>query len=861
MRTIIVAFLTVLLFPVMLSGQQGFSIKQAKSWIIQQDFNKSDEYKLVDMDQGGIYLLADFQTHIEKQMSYSHFAIKLISESGTQNYSDIWVDYDPSYQKLMFHQLQIIRNGKYIDKLEQEKFKVVQNESELNRKLYNGTYSAGIFLEDTQVGDIIEYAYTIEGFNPIFKDQYFTGFNLQYNVPVKKLYHSLLYKDSRKVNYKILRDGPAPVRSEKNGLKHLYWKRENLEDLVENSGVPTWYSSYPYVSVSTFTEWKELIEWALPLYPYDSEMSTAVSNKIQEVKSAYSDPEAQINAIIRIVQDDIRYMGIEVNEYSYRPHDPNLTFTKKYGDCKDKSFLLSYMLKKAGFVADVAFVNTKKRSFITDYLPSPVIFNHVIVMLSYDGEKYFIDPTLNFQTAGFTNLYSGNYGKAVVINKKYPEPVDIPVYSQEKIKIIEVFQVKDTLQPVEYSITSTYSGSEADNIRSSKSNSSTNELNNSYINFYSYLYADMEFAEDLKYEDTDDPGQVKVIEKYRINDFWEYDESVMDYVCMLNASNLSYYLSDHEERNRNNPLAIYHPVEIENRIIFHHSKAIEIEKMQGEVRNNSFRFDYTVYQMNDQTIVFDYHYQTLKDHVAIEEMDAYFQDIDEISELIYYEFTYGSGPGNSKGTNWIMVMLSTFFVIILLFIAPFVYRWNMGLKTKGNPIPLGGWLILPIIGVFLTPLIIIYQLYNFDFYNLEVWELLSSPKSDYYDSWFVISLIYEVLINWFFIIYSLFLIVLIIKRRNIFPYHYVIFRILNLSLLIIDLILVQNISSELYDSGQENNTEIYRSVIGAAIWIPYMLLSQRVKDTFTRPFGKTPPEDFIAAPASGSESNDKSLLR
>ncbi len=52
------------------------------------------------------------------------------------------------------------------------KFKVLQNEKDLSKFIYSGTYDAFLLLEDVRKGDRIEYAYTIKGDNPIFGRKY-----------------------------------------------------------------------------------------------------------------------------------------------------------------------------------------------------------------------------------------------------------------------------------------------------------------------------------------------------------------------------------------------------------------------------------------------------------------------------------------------------------------------------------------------------------------------------------------------------------------------------------------------------------------------------------------------------------------
>jgi len=68
---------------------------------------------------------------------------------------------DPSFQELIIHQITIQRGTDRMDHLDLSKFKIIQQEADLNRQIYNGALSAVLFLEDVRSGDRIEYAFTL----------------------------------------------------------------------------------------------------------------------------------------------------------------------------------------------------------------------------------------------------------------------------------------------------------------------------------------------------------------------------------------------------------------------------------------------------------------------------------------------------------------------------------------------------------------------------------------------------------------------------------------------------------------------------------------------------------------------------
>jgi hypothetical protein len=218
-----------------LSNDNQFYIDKPGKWIENVAFDREINYTDEDIDNGCVYILVDFQTNISTKEKYKHYAIKIVNETGIESNSDIWINYDPGYQKLRFHKLVIIRNGEIHNKLDRSKFKIIQNESELNRKIYNETYSAGLFIEDLRAGDILEYSYTIEGINPIFNGNFFDFFYLQYSIPIKKLYAAIYHSKDIVLYHKLFNSDHTPQVTNTKDYSILKWEIDNAKEVITQS--------------------------------------------------------------------------------------------------------------------------------------------------------------------------------------------------------------------------------------------------------------------------------------------------------------------------------------------------------------------------------------------------------------------------------------------------------------------------------------------------------------------------------------------------------------------------------------------------------------------------------------------------
>jgi hypothetical protein len=97
--------------------------------------------------------------------------------------SSISIGFDPSFERLDVHEIIVWRNNVAVNRLSTRSFKVIADEKELSRFIYQGSYSAYCILDDIRKGDKIEYSYTVTGRNPIFNNKFFRELYFQSSIP------------------------------------------------------------------------------------------------------------------------------------------------------------------------------------------------------------------------------------------------------------------------------------------------------------------------------------------------------------------------------------------------------------------------------------------------------------------------------------------------------------------------------------------------------------------------------------------------------------------------------------------------------------------------------------------------------
>jgi transglutaminase-like putative cysteine protease len=176
--------------------------------------------------------------------------------------------------------------------------------------------------------------------------------------------------------------------------------------------------------------WREIGAWYLGLTRGRREASAEIKHKVVELTTSLPTLLGKMQALANFVQNDIRYVAIELGIGGQQPHPATETFNHRYGDCKDKVTLLSAMLKEIGVDSYYVIINTERGS-VTATTPPNLDFNHVIVAIALPsavdtatlrarithptlGQILFFDPTDAMTPLGsLSGALQANYGMLV----------------------------------------------------------------------------------------------------------------------------------------------------------------------------------------------------------------------------------------------------------------------------------------------------------------------------------------------------------------------------------------------------------------------------------------------------------------
>jgi hypothetical protein len=147
---------------------------------------------------------------------------------------------------------------------------------------------------------------------------------------------------------------------------------------------------------------------------------------------------------------------------------------------------------------------------------------------------------------------------------------------------------------------------------------------------------------------------------------------------------------------------------------------------------------------------------------------------------------------------------------------------------------IGGWLILVAIGIIATPIsIVMLVMVPFtEMFSTGVWEALTTQGGEAYSPLWAPVLIGEILINSGILLVSLYVAYLFFSKKVVFPKWFIGLVVFSLAFIIADAYAVKLVlpSEPVFDP--DIIKELMRSLFVVVVWVPYMLISKRVKATF-----------------------------
>ncbi|MFO1418348.1 MAG: DUF2569 domain-containing protein [Methylotetracoccus sp.] len=158
----------------------------------------------------------------------------------------------------------------------------------------------------------------------------------------------------------------------------------------------------------------------------------------------------------------------------------------------------------------------------------------------------------------------------------------------------------------------------------------------------------------------------------------------------------------------------------------------------------------------------------------------------------------------------------------------------MTATIKAGPSGLGGWLILVIISLIVSPIQVLYLLLSsgWPLFFSELWSTLTSPGSEYYHPLWATVLVVEALGNVGILLLSVVTLWHLMRKSRHTPAFAITWFAWGAAFTLIEFLATYQIPALSAPPDVESMGHLIRTLAITAIWIQYFRVSMRVKATF-----------------------------
>ncbi len=346
-------------------------------------------------------LRLDQQVHFgpEGDSMYVESVVRLQTAQGLSVMGTIALPWNPDSTTLTVHKLEIKRGAEVIDVLADQVFTVLRRENRLEYAMLDGVLTATLQPEGLEVGDIVTLAFTVTR-----KDAVTGDFSEDYIAapPAEQVDQTRLRvlwdPKTKPIRYRLDQGmNPPKVGRTPDGETELIFDLKSQKPYKPPSGAPSRFQRGRGVEFTQFKDWSQLSALMAPLYDSAATLKdgSRLKPEIDKIRAASGDPKVQAAMALTLVQERTRYVFLGMDAGNLTPAQADMTWSRRYGDCKGKTALLLAILRQLGIKAEPAIVHSTLGDGLDQRLPMVGLFDHVIVRAEIGGKVYWLDGTRN----------------------------------------------------------------------------------------------------------------------------------------------------------------------------------------------------------------------------------------------------------------------------------------------------------------------------------------------------------------------------------------------------------------------------------------------------------------------------------
>ncbi|MEO8794635.1 MAG: DUF3857 domain-containing protein [Daejeonella sp.] len=206
--------------------------------------------------------------------------------------------------------------------------------------------------------------------------------------------------------------------------KKYVWTVENLKAFKYEKWSKGW-NYLPRVKVSpnefeidnvkgSLNNWEDFGKFYYGLYSKQLDLSPARELEIQNLTSGLKTEREKIDFLYNYMQQNMRYLSIQLGIGGWKPLSASYVDKNKYGDCKALTNYMQALLKAVNITSYPALINAGANEERVDMQFSNNQFNHVILMVPQAKDSVWLECTSQTSVPGELGNFTENRNALIV---------------------------------------------------------------------------------------------------------------------------------------------------------------------------------------------------------------------------------------------------------------------------------------------------------------------------------------------------------------------------------------------------------------------------------------------------------------
>ncbi|MFT3747772.1 MAG: DUF3857 domain-containing protein [Agriterribacter sp.] len=239
--------------------------------------------------------------------------------------------------------------------------------------------------------------------------------------------------------YKAFNYKSEPVIQSEKSKKLYRWELKNFDAIELEYAYPSWDYIAPmvYLAPAKFqlekysgdmTTWKGFGEFMYTLNAGRDKLPDNIKQTVHQLTDGVSNTKEKISILYKYMQQNTRYISIQLGIGGWQTFDANYVAVKKYGDCKALSNYMYSLLKEAGIKSCYTLVKAGRNSnYLREDFPSNQ-FNHAILCVPLQNDTVWLECTSQTLPSGYLSSFTANR-PVLIIDETGGKLVRTPQYT------------------------------------------------------------------------------------------------------------------------------------------------------------------------------------------------------------------------------------------------------------------------------------------------------------------------------------------------------------------------------------------------------------------------------------------------